>query len=221
MNERLHKMDKPWFRANNLASAIGSILLTDSNAGLYRTMPLAPGERALGWFVLPPFQRPPVWSVAQKVRFIESIWMRLPLGAYIYNRGAMDSPYDGWLLDGQQRITAILEYAADAFPVMGHLWSELTLVDQRVFRMIPMSCMETNLDDPVMLAEIYDRLAYGGTAHEVKDAVTEVYYEVRRNGDLMEDFTNRDYAVKALGPAEEGWTLHEVTRVDKEIPRGA
>lgn len=162
-------MDRPWFRANNHNPTIGSILM--SSPGLLRTAPLTEDERMLGWFVLPPFQRPPVWSEAQKVRFIESIWGGLPLGAYVYNRSPRDgSPYDNWLIDGQQRITAILEYAADGFAVQGYRYSELTNVDHRHFEMRPMAALETQLDDREALYEIYDRLAYGGTPHEPKGA---------------------------------------------------
>lgn len=165
------KMDRPWFRAQSLASTLGSIIMVPTKEnGLFRPAPLGPGERQLGWFILPPFQRPPVWTQAQQIRFIESIWGGLPLGAYVYNRGVWMSPYDGWLLDGQQRITAILDYIADKFPVHGYVWSELSVVDHRMFKAIPMSCMETHLEDPAQLAEIYDRLAYGGTPHEPKEA---------------------------------------------------
>jgi hypothetical protein len=161
--EPLNKMQRPWFRANNTASAIFAI--TNGHESI--TRPLVEGERALGWFILPPFQRPPVWTEAQKVRFIESIWGGLPLGSYIYNRTlAMESRFDNWLLDGQQRITAILEYVADSFPVLGYRWSELTKVDHRQFQMTPMSCMETMITDEAKLREVYDRLAYGGTPHD-------------------------------------------------------
>lgn len=163
------KMERPWFRASNFAQTVGSILLGE-DSGMHRVASLVDGERRLGWFVLPPFQRPAAWSDAQKVRFIESIWGGLPLGAYVYNRPQYNSssPYDAWLLDGQQRITAILDYVADAFPVLGYRWTELTKVDHNAFKMTPMSCMETSIEDETLLREIYDRLAYGGTPHEPK-----------------------------------------------------
>lgn len=162
------KMPRPWFRANNTAGPLFSIYKLEN--GWERVAPLAEGERRLGNFVLPPFQRPAVWSEAQKIRFIESIWNGLPLGAYIVNRiiVPLDNPYDNYLLDGQQRITAILDYVADAFPVLGQRWSELTKQDQTQFGMTPMSYLETQIGDLDELREIYDRLAYGGTAHDPK-----------------------------------------------------
>lgn len=158
-------MSRPWFRANNFASALFAIVENHESGDL---APLGEGERRLGWFTLPPFQRPEVWTQAQKVRFIESIWAGLPLGSYIYNRTAPGRPFDNWLLDGQQRITAILDYVGDGFPVSGFLWSGLTEIDQRQFKMTPMACMETCITEEAKLREVYDRLAYGGTPHEPK-----------------------------------------------------
>jgi uncharacterized protein with ParB-like and HNH nuclease domain len=133
-----------------------------------RSTPLREGERRLGWFVLPPFQRPPVWTLAQKVRFLESCWMGLPIGSFIYNRpNRFNSPFENWLLDGQQRVTAVLGYMEDEFPVFGRLFSQLTEVDYRVWDMsTAFPSMVTNIDDEAQLREVYDRLAYGGTPHE-------------------------------------------------------
>lgn len=161
------KMPRPWFRANNTAGPLFG--LYKGGNGFGRDGPLAEGERLLGEFILPDFQRPPVWFLDQKVRLIESLWSGLPIGAYVVNR-VLGSPYDNYLLDGQQRISAILEYVADAFPVMGYKFSEITLGDRRQFQMIPVSCLETSLTDLEQIKDVYDRLAYGGTAHEPKAA---------------------------------------------------
>src|SRR5688572_14051071 len=64
------------------------------------------GERLMA-FVLPPFQRPPVWSKKQSIAFMESLILGLPIGTYTYCQ-AIDAPKtDGWLIDGQQRMRAI------------------------------------------------------------------------------------------------------------------
>lgn len=214
------KMPSPWFRANNTSGTLASIYRRDA----MWDRPLRDGERKLGNFILPDFQRPPVWTLEQKVRFIESIWQRLPLGTYIVNRvTAIDSPYDGLLLDGQQRITAILDYVADAFPVLGYRWSELTLIDRRMFDLIPMAYLETKLEDMDQIKEVYDRLAYGGTAHDPKDAEKEVYWEVVHACGTREDFTDFDVAVVEYGQRAakgRGWSLVEITRFDRILKAG-
>jgi hypothetical protein len=161
------KMPRPWFRANPINSTMGFVTGGAHNS---RVAPLTEGERALGWFVLPPFQRPPVWSQEQQIRFIESAWSGLPIGVFVVNRPSRDgSPYDNWLLDGQQRIGAVLAYVADEFPVFGHRFSELERPDLARWSMgVSFSCLETNLENEADLLEVYDRLAYGGVPHEPK-----------------------------------------------------
>lgn len=129
---------------------------------------LKPGERHLSWFVLPPFQRPPVWTVEQKTKLIESIWLELPIGVYIYNQPSRSfrDPTEYWLIDGQQRITAILDYVDNQFPVFGYYWRDLYYVEQQGFLMTPFPAIQLDLTDQAKLEDIYYRLAYGGTPHE-------------------------------------------------------
>lgn len=166
MSER--KIPETWFRASSHATSMGFID-PRSNPSQARTIPLGDGERLLGWFVLPPFQRPPVWTEAQKVRFIESCLMGLPIGVFVFNRTEAESRFDNWLLDGQQRITAVLEYVADAFPVLGYRFSELTPTDHRKWIMgTAFASLQTRIENEAELREVYDRLSYGGTPHEPK-----------------------------------------------------
>lgn len=160
------RIPETWFRASGQHTTMAFV--TAAHQG--RQTPIGPDERQLGWFVLPPFQRPAVWTRAQQIRFIESCWMGLPIGVFIYNRTVNDGPFDAWLLDGQQRVTAVLAYVADEFPVFGHMFSDLTQADLRKWSMsVAFPCMMTNLEDEAQLREVYDRLAYGGTPHEPKD----------------------------------------------------
>jgi hypothetical protein len=165
------RIPRSWFRASTVNPTMARFAASSAKHQR-RAAPLSEGERELGWFVLPPFQRPPVWTQAQKARFIESCWMGLPIGVYIVNRpDTYASPFENWLLDGQQRVTAILEYVADEFPVFGHLFSELTIYDHRQWEMgTVFACLETNIENEAELREVYDRLAYGGTPHEPKSS---------------------------------------------------
>jgi hypothetical protein len=129
--------------------------------------PLAEGERKLGWMVLPPFQRPPVWTTEQRIKLIESIWLELPIGAYIYNSPEQfQHPTEGWLIDGQQRVGALFAYVADEFPVFGYRYSELPEIERSAFRNKRFPAIELTLTDAAELEDVYNRLAYGGTPHE-------------------------------------------------------
>lgn len=163
------KIPRSWFTATHRASTMAVL---ERGMAQERVAALGEGERALGWFVLPPFQRAPVWNRSQQARFVESCWLGLPIGIIIYNRPeGFSHPFENWLLDGQQRITALYAYMADEFPVFGALFSELTVIDRRYWDMgtaLPMA--ETSITDEAQLRDVYDRLAYGGTAHEPRPA---------------------------------------------------
>lgn len=155
-----------WFRAQDRAYCIEQVLPRER--GFYRD--LLPSERALGGFILPPFQRPSVWTQEQQVRLIESVLDELPVPPYVMNRDLEEGYlYDRWLLDGQQRITAILGFINDEFPVRGLRFSEVSQGDQSWFLNRPFHCLETELRDESLLREVYDRLAYGGTPHQHAD----------------------------------------------------
>ena len=161
------RMPQPWFRAQASNRVIYELMRGDS----YR-QPI-PGERALGPFVLPTFQRGAVWTRDQQVRLIESIWSGLPIGAYVYNTTDLGNPCDGWLLDGQQRITAIFSYVVGDFPVFGWRFPDLPLTERRRFGMTPIAALQTNIADGATCREIYNRLAHGGTPHAAVAAMND------------------------------------------------
>ena len=137
-----------------------------------RDCPIKPaeGQRVLGSFIIPDFQRQEVWTLAQKVRLIESVWMGLPIGSYVVNETndwtSSSKNANLWLIDGQQRWAALIGYVKDEFPVDGRLFSELSRRDHRCFDDVVFPCYRTRFEDVATLRDLYERLAYGGTAHE-------------------------------------------------------
>lgn len=155
---------KPFFDATTRNYCIEYGLQSRTHA-----RPLHDNERSLGAFKLPPFQRPGVWTEKQTIAFIESIWLRLPIASYVVNRDDQDDkgyPCDQWLLDGQQRWTAIIDYTQDRFRVFDLLYSELTDVQRRKFSNHPFPAIETRDLTPNQCRVVYERLAYGGTNHQ-------------------------------------------------------
>ncbi len=122
----------------------------------------------LGRFVLPPFQRPPVWTPDQNIRFLESVWNGLDIGRYvIINPASGLGPWTDTLIDGQQRIRAILKYVAGEFPVLGWYWPDLPRVDKRIFgnsRIFARAEIRENLTE-AQIREMYNAMNYGGTQH--------------------------------------------------------
>jgi len=132
-----------------------------------------PDQEWLLGTVIPPFQRPLVWDEGRMARFVESAWMGFSLGQYIVN-DTMNKPLDErgryhrtdrWLVDGQQRLTALKRYFADDFPVFGGLWSEVPARERRRFLNTPFPRGIVSIADEGQLRELYDRLNFGGVPH--------------------------------------------------------
>ena len=132
--------------------------------------PLAKGERYLGRFIVPPFQRGLVWTEYQKSRLIESIYIGLPIGAIVWNQVEFKAdtgynPCDFWLLDGRQRMSAICEYMAGQFLVMGWRYIDLPDREKVHFNRMCVPVIETCLKTEAECRDVYDRLVYGGSPH--------------------------------------------------------
>jgi hypothetical protein len=135
-----------------------------------------PGQTWIGGYALPVFQRAFKWTIDQQIKFIESAARGLPLGTYTYNDGSdfertvVDgvtylNRTDRWLIDGQQRITSLIRFFEDAFPVFGYRWSEIPRVEQRKFLMQPFTAYELHESDEDELRRIYNLMNYSGTPH--------------------------------------------------------
>lgn len=131
-----------------------------------------PDERRLLGLVLPPWQRPEVWTIDQKHRFIEGIFLGLGCGYYVINGLDWDQqghsvPMSGWLIDGQQRITSLRDFLAGELVVFGDVrFTEMDRPAQMRFCRTPFPCFELDYcNDEDVLMELYDRLNFGGTPH--------------------------------------------------------
>lgn len=158
MNDAI--MPRPYQLGQHMQATMGHAALIAQNDH-YAHMP----ERKVMGFRLPTWQRPLVWTTAQMIRLIESIWRGVPIGTYSYVQND-DPATDGLLIDGQQRMASIEMYLAGGFPVLGHRWGDLTKSDHRAFmssRQFP--CYVVNSSDETFLRGYYDLMNFGGVAH--------------------------------------------------------
>lgn len=136
-------------------------------------------DRFVMGYPLPHWQRPLVWSEAQCVQFIVSIWSGVDLGSYLVN-GLWDYQLNGdkeefrkfseVLLDGQQRLTAIERYVTDQIAVPDangtlRYWSELGRQERRRFGTFHFAKGTIESWDENKLRLAYDLRAFGGTPH--------------------------------------------------------
>lgn len=120
---------------------------------------------------IPDFQREFCWNEQQQIKFVESVWLGLPLGSYIFvelnwNTDGSPTPFSGWLIDGQQRLITVQRYLEDQFKVFGLYYSELTKREKHRFEGIKFTHYEIQLDDKRQIIDLYNRLAFGGTPHK-------------------------------------------------------
>ena len=146
---------------------------TENEAEVRREYPLA--DRFVCGYPVPDFQRDLKWSVAQKTKLIQSIWLNIDIGSYMVTDGEMANGvmarYSDMVIDGQQRLSAIEDYFADRLAIPDtqgalRLFSEISQTDQRFFLRRIFSRVTVASHDVDYLKTLYNLMAFGGTAHE-------------------------------------------------------
>jgi hypothetical protein len=113
------------------------------------------------------------------ITFIESMHYGISPGFYTYNSTyhLKENEYVGsdgktyfrcgnWLLDGQQRLTAISRYFNNEWSVFGLYWSDLSKEEKMGFLMgTTFLEYETKIADELGCRKLYDLYAFGGVAH--------------------------------------------------------
>lgn len=158
--------DRPSFRATpRLLTARGS---SDWFTMYWHYMPKWITDRAIasGVDLNPLFQRPRVWTPEQKTKYLEFRLMGGQTGRDIHFNTA--SPNRGWtepllLMDGKQRVDAVLEFLADKVPVFGHVLSEYE--DRPDYSMAEFHFHVHNFEDPDDILQWYCDMNRGGVIH--------------------------------------------------------
>jgi hypothetical protein len=128
-------------------------------------------KKMLGKFPLPPWQRDSVWTLDQKVSFIQSVYLGYELGSVVINdykniRNDKLAKFSDCLIDGQQRIECILDYTSSKFSVYGLFWKELERREQNRFLMRELGKRMVNCFDEEKLKQVYNHLNFSGTRHK-------------------------------------------------------
>ena len=120
--------------------------------------------REEGVLRIPDFQRPLGWSKNQNIQFIESLVSDLPIGVYVLHESQDLNEYI--VLDGQQRMSAIIDFVDGKFSVFGFTYPDCSIQDKRKFLHInfPHYLLRGLSHDEQK--DCYLRMAYGGTAHD-------------------------------------------------------
>lgn len=145
-------------------------------------------EETLCGFYLPPFQRPEVWDEERKIKLIESLFCEISVGSIAYVSNYACPEVDGWLIDGQQRLSAIRDFTLGKFAVFDGRLSygnmrevmlnfplapnaaEKQVKARNIWRRNSIPCLKIeNVSDKEVLKQLYLRLNFGGVAHEEEE----------------------------------------------------
>ena len=132
----------------------------------------------LGHYYIPSYQRAEVWTIEQKRRLVESVWLGISIGSIVVSaEGETDKSTGRYpiqadnLLDGRQRLSAIRDYLENGMRIFvgtehEHGWNDLDIPQQRRFRNTSLGYITIDRDFSLeALKEIYNRLNFSGTAH--------------------------------------------------------
>lgn len=131
-----------------------------------------------------PYQRGVVWGLKRKQNLIKSLLMGVPVPAIVTNdrfaAGFKEPGYDrnrNWayaIVDGKQRISAILGFMNNEFSVPKSWWEtdaegdvsweDLTPPHQRHFRNIPMATAKGQFKTLAQEEELFNLINFGGLA---------------------------------------------------------
>lgn len=130
----------------------------------------------------PPYQRGDVWGPVRQRNLIRSVLLGIPIPSIIINDrlGAetWEDDYSIAVIDGKQRITALLAFLDDQLETPGDwwgmpgppvLWRHLSIVQQRFFKNTPLGFTEGRLPNLAAEQEVFDLVNFGGLAQGETD----------------------------------------------------
>lgn len=91
------------------------------------------------------YQRGNVWTAEQKYELIDSIYNNIDIGKFVLIKREYEKDQKGYeILDGKQRLSALIEFYEGRFTYKNFYYSEMNLPDRWHFKEYPISMAHTN-----------------------------------------------------------------------------
>jgi len=114
----------------------------------YHLMSLFTKAYSFGINFEPEYQREYVWNLEDKIALIDSIFNHIDIGKFVFIRYDtekwIDTGFGEEVLDGKQRLKAILDFYEDRFQYKEKHFSDLSHRDQDFFESYPVSVAEVS-----------------------------------------------------------------------------
>lgn len=144
--------------------SVGQLRKTNSNRSLEWLVTSAAGTDLN---MSPPYQRGLVWSQEQKVKLIDSIFWGMSLPAiYLRELEIMTAGPYLEVIDGKQRISALMDWFGDRLECRGKRWSTMTVVERRRWANEPIPVIIVHGMTEAEAVELYNRINFCGVPHE-------------------------------------------------------
>ena len=140
----------------------------------YRTLSLSVGGllsrvESAGVDFDPPYQRGHVWELPAKLRLLDTIFDRGTIGTFAFcmrDYGFKGPLYE--VVDGKQRLTALVEFAQDQFRFRGLLYSEMHCSDRSLFDNCPTTVYDLEEGGEKDVLRLFLRINREGTPVDEK-----------------------------------------------------
>lgn len=125
----------------------------------------------------PDYQRGFVWAQEDKEKLIDSIFCNIDIGKFCFIKNSYHDKYLYTVLDGKQRIRAILDYYEGRFPYKGKYFNDLSPLDQNHFEHYMISVAEVDNADRKTILKYFLMLNTGGRlmSEEQLEKVRDLY----------------------------------------------
>ena len=127
---------------------------------------------------VPEYQRELVWDQEDKDYLIESIMMNMPIGNIFLNDRDSNHQYE--VVDGQQRLDAIIGFYKNDYKWHGYYFKDLPHTMQVRFEMFSLATYITKYENRSEIIELYYRINWAGENHSLEELIQ--FDELRREG---------------------------------------
>jgi hypothetical protein len=126
----------PWFDLRPFSNAKDSLIQNEDvymNFSTTHIGDILSKAYHFGIEMNPDYQREYVWEESDKVALIDSIFNNIDIGKFCFIRNEYSDEKLYEVLDGKQRIRAILDFYENRFPYKGRYFNDLCVRDQNWF----------------------------------------------------------------------------------------
>lgn len=117
----------------------------------------------------PEYQRDYVWTQDDKIRLLDSIFNKIDIGKFALNHVGYDMEHSYEIVDGKQRLSALIEFYENRFPYHGVYFNDLNGIDKYTFLNHDIAVAEIRDADREAILKYFIRLNTAGKIMSEKD----------------------------------------------------